>query len=94
MNNKFIPIMQYAFAQDDISIVQLKATEKIIEGRKFETIQLIIYLKSKEAPVVLEFIKNKSEIEIIKSFLYQIFIDEIYSNQECIVEKILKSINI
>lgn len=94
MNNKFIPIMQYAFAQDDISIVQLKATEKIIEGRKFETIQLIIYLKSKEAPVVLEFIKNKSEIEIIKSFLYQIFIDEIYSNKVCIVEKILKSINI
>lgn len=94
MGNKFIPIMQYAFAQDDISIVQLKAAEKIIEGRKFETIQLIIYLKSKEAPVILEFIKNKSEIEIIKSFLYQIFIDEIYSNQECIVEKMFKSINI
>lgn len=94
MNNKFIPIMQYAFAQDDISIVQLKAVEKIIEGRKFETIQLIIYLKSKEATVILEFIKNKSEIEIIKSFLYQIFIDEIYSNQQCIVENMLKSINI
>lgn len=94
MSNKFIPIMQYAFAQDDISIVNLKATEKIIEGRKFETIQLIIYLKSKEAPVILEFIKNKGEIEIIKSFLFEIFDNEISSVQKCIVEKMFKSINI